>query len=315
MTTPTLISPGTMSKLTPVGVSHVPAKIALRPLQLDAGPRGVLLFHGLSSGPQELQFLARGLHRSGYTVRVPLIEGYSFGSFNQRGTDHAEWAAQALTEFDAMRERCDSVAVGGLCIGAVLALRVAALRSPMISAVLAMSTTLHYDGWATPWTRRLLPLARGVPLVGRIGVREGPPYGVKDERLRTWLAAQMRDLGNSDAGAATLRVRDLLQARVLMSEVRRRLPDITAPTLVVHARDDDAASTRSAFEVAHRVSASEVRCVILGDCYHMISIDREKQRVLTELRTFLQRDSLDNRASGGAQLLSLDRSAVPRRLS
>ena len=124
-----------------------------------------------------------------------------------------------------------------------------------------------------------------------------------------------RDLGNSDAGAATLRVRDLLQARVLMSEVRRRLPDITAPTLVVHARDDDAASTRSAFEVAHRVSASEVRCVILGDCYHMISIDREKQRVLTELRTFLQRDSLDNRASGGAQLLSLDRSAVPRRLS
>ena len=129
------------------------------------------------------------------------------------------------------------------------------------------------------------------------------------------LAAQMRELGNSDAGAATLRVRDLLQARVLMSDVRRRLPDITAPTLLLHARDDDAASPRSAFEVARRVSANEVRCVILSDCYHMISIDREKQRVLTELRGFLQRDSQDNRASGGAQLLNLDRSALPRRLS
>ena len=125
----------------------------------------------------------------------------------------------------------------------------------------------------------------------------------------------MRELGNSDAGAATLRVRDLLQARVLMSDVRRRLPDITAPTLLLHARDDDAASPRSAFEVAQRVSANEVRCIILSDCYHMISIDREKQRVLTELRTFLQRDSQDNRASGGAQLLNLDRSALPRRLS
>ena len=301
----------------------VTPKAMPRALQLDGGPRGVLLFHGLSSGPQELQFLARGLHRAGYTVRVPVIEGYSYGSFGQGNLDHAHdhthdhthWAAQALAEFDAMRARFDSLAVGGLCIGAVLALRVAALRSPMVSALLALSTTLHYDGWATPWTRRLLPLARGVPLVGRIAVREGPPFGLKDERMRAWVATQMREAGNSDAGGATLRVRDLLQAHRLMADARRRLPDITAPTLLLHAREDDAASPRSAFEVAQRVSANEVRCVILGDCYHMISIDREKQRVLTELRAFLQRDSQDNRASGGAQLLNLDRSALPRRLS
>ena len=297
----------------------VTPKAMPRALQLDGGPRGVLLFHGLSSGPQELQFLARGLHRAGYTVRVPVIEGYSYGSFGQRGVDHTHhhthWAAQALAEFDAMRARFDSLAVGGLCIGAVLALRVAALRSPMVSALLALSTTLHYDGWATPWTRRLLPLARGVPLVGRIAVREGPPFGLKDERMRAWVATQMREAGNSDAGGATLRVRDLLQAHRLMADARRGLPDVTAPTLLLHAREDDAASPRSAFEVAQRVSANEVRCIILSDCYHMISIDREKQRVLTELRTFLQRDSQDNRASGGAQLLNLDRSALPRRLS
>ena len=42
-------------------------------LHLKGGRQGVLLFHGLSSSPLELQFLARGLQRTGYTVRVPVM--------------------------------------------------------------------------------------------------------------------------------------------------------------------------------------------------------------------------------------------------
>lgn len=281
-----------------------------QPLQFDGGPRAVLLFHGLSSGPQELQFLARGLHRAGFTVRLPVIDGYTFGTFGHGSTGAASWQARALAEFDLLGERFASVAVGGLCIGAVLALRVAELRAAQAAAVLAMSTTLHYDGWATPWTRRLLPLARGVPLVGRIRVREGEPYGVKDERMRAWIAAQMREAGRSDAGAATLRVRDLLQARALMTRTRRDLPSVTSPVLLLHARRDDAASPRSAFEVAARVSAERVRCVLLADSFHMISIDREKHRVLAELRDFLG----PPRGAGTAQLLKLTRPDSARSL-
>lgn len=256
-----------------------------RGLWLRGGPVGVLLFHGLASAPAELLFLARGLHRAGYTVRVPVIDGYSHGMPGDPRGEGA-WADAALAEFDALRGDCRELAVGGLCIGAVLALRVAALRGPLVRAVLALSTTLHYDGWATPWYRRLLPLAAWVPWAGRIGVRETEPFGVKDERMRAWIRAQMSS-GMSDAGAAVLRVASLLAARRLMREVRERLPDIQAPTLVVHAREDDAASIRSAFEVADRVHAAQVQVILLNDSYHMISIDREKHRVLAQLKEFL----------------------------
>lgn len=278
-----------------------------RTLDLAAGEHGVLLLHGLSSGPQELQFLARGLQRAGYTVQVPVLPGYSFGGAGQRLLPHGAWAAAALAAFDALRARCRTVAVGGLCIGAVLALQVAALRSGQVSAVLALSTTLHYDGWATPWYRRLLPLAAWVPGVGQWGVREVAPFGVKDERLRGWIAAQMQEAGNSVAGVAVLRVRDLLQARQLMREVRRRLPDISSPTLLLHARQDDAASPRSAFEVARRVASRQVRCVLLSDSYHMLSIDREKQQVLAEMLEFLGREVGRAKAgvAAGAQRIAL----------
>lgn len=258
-----------------------------RPLRLAGGAHAVLLFHGLSSGPQELQFLARGLQRAGHTVHVPVIPGYSYHGTGHAMRPRAHWVAAALAEFDALRATHARVAVGGLCIGALLALRVAALRAPDVAQVLALSTTLHYDGWATPWSRRLLPLATWVPWAGRIGVREYPPYGVKDERLRTWIAAQMKDTGNSQAGAAVLRVRDLLEARRLMAEVRQGLASISAPLLLLHAQRDDVASLRSAFEVGHGSRSSRLAYAVFHDSYHMLSIDREKGAVLAKMIDFL----------------------------
>lgn len=257
-------------------------------LNLPGGRHGVLLFHGLSSTPLELQYLARGLHRAGHTVRIAVIEGYSHGLPSAQASGHREWAQAATAEFDRMRQNCDTLAVGGLCIGALLSLYIAGQRPAAVSHVLALSTTLHYDGWATPWTRWMLPLAKVLPGLGRMAVKEREPYGLKDERLRAWIAAQMKESGGSDAGAAVLRVRDLLEAQGLMQLVRQGMAQITAPTLLIHARDDDAASPRSAFDVASGVSSERVHMVLLNDSYHMISIDKEKARVLSEMKDFLQ---------------------------
>jgi carboxylesterase len=284
----TVLRPATVPPSAPAARVKVEQPSGTRPLNLPGGRRGVLLFHGLSSTPLELQFLARGLHRAGFSVRIAVIEGYSHGLPCATPSNHRDWAAAALVEFDRMRQQCDTLAVGGLCIGALLSLHIAAQRGNGVSHVLALSTTLRYDGWAAPRSRWLLPLARVLPWAGRIAVKEREPYGLKDERLRSWVAAQMKESGGSDAGAASLRVRDLLEAQDLMRLVRRGMKQITAPTLLLHAREDEAASPRSAFEVASGVSSKRVHCVILNDSYHMISIDREKARVLSEMKDFLQ---------------------------
>ena len=277
-----------------------------RALSLPGGRRGVLLFHGLSSTPLELQFLARGLHRAGYSVRVAVIEGYSHGLPSPTPSGHRQWADAAVAEFDRMRSQHDSLAVGGLCIGALLSLHVAGTRPKAVSHVLALSTTLHYDGWAAPRSRWLLPLARMMPAFGKLAVTEREPFGLKDERLRAWIAAQMRESGGSDAGAASLRVKDLLEAQNLMRRVRPELKSIVAPTLLLHAREDDCVSPRSAFEVASSVRSERVHCLVLNDCYHMISIDREKARVLAEMKDFLQGGSQASAAteSGAAPINS-----------
>lgn len=284
----TLVKALAGSTKAPEGTSKEPRQPAPRALHLPGSRTGVLLFHGLATTPLKLQFLARGLHRAGFTVRVAAIEGYTRGLNPTQPNGHREWAEAALAEFDRLRAQCDTVAVGGLCIGAVLALHIAARRSAEVSHVLALSTTLHFDGWAAPRSRWVVPLARVSSRVGRLAVKEREPYGVKDERLRAWIAAQLKESDGSEPVSAGLQVRDLLEAKRLMAIVRREMRDVLAPTLLIHARDDDMASPRSAFEVASGVSSEKVNCVLLNDSYHLISIDKEKARVLAELKQFLQ---------------------------
>ncbi len=261
--------------------AHVPAPS----VHLKAGAQGVLLFHGLCSSPLELIFLARGLHRAGYTVRVPSMAGYTYR--HGKTLTATDWVEAAVDEFDAMRESCESVTIGGLCLGSVLAMRVAALRSNKLQGLMCLSPSRHYDSWGNPWYTPLLPLARYVPLAGRLRIREREPYGLKDERMRAWVARQMRQAGESDAGAASLQVADILQARSLIAASRRALADIHCPTLVVHAKEDENATPRSAFDVMQGVSSAMTRMVLLQDCYHMVSIDREKETVLHEMKDFL----------------------------
>jgi len=259
-----------------------------KPQTFSAGDQAILLFHGLSSSPLELQMIGRGLQRAGYTVHLPHLPGYGDdGGGRRRHVSHwRDWVGKALDEFDRLREQHSQVVVGGLCIGAVLALHVAALRGQEAAAVTALSTTLEYDGWSLPWYSVFLPLAGLVPLGHRYSFRERHPYGVKDARLREWIARQMENTESSVAGAATLNARGLLEARRLIRETRRLLPQVVSPTLLIHALEDDMASPRSAEYVARHIAAQS-RLVLLRDSYHMITLDQEKGKVLAEMRAFL----------------------------
>lgn len=261
----------------------------LKPLTLAGGRHGVLLLHGLSSGPPELQFVARGLHRAGYTVHAPVIPGYTYSGTQKHTACYSaeDWISAALRELDWLASQCDSVSIGGLCIGAVLALKVAALRSGQLSAVMALSTALHFDGWGNPWYTPFLNLARCLPFAKRISIQEKEPYGVKDTRMRARIKQQMELVGQSNAGAASLRVSDLLKSRDLIALTRQSLAQIQCATLLIHAKEDECASTKSSFEVASRVKAARIHLVILSNSYHMISIDQEKDLVIREMVLFL----------------------------
>ncbi len=261
----------------------------MKTIHMPGGQHAVLALHGLQGNPMEMRFVGRKLQRAGYTVVLPLIPGYGYAKGqgkSYRTTDSEYWYEEVQRHFDALRQTHESVSVTGLCIGAVLALRLAMDRSDEISALSLLATTLAYDGWSIPKYSFLLPIIYYTPLRYLYSYKERDPYGLKNTSLRTWIAREMQMTDSSAVGASTLSAEGIFQAYRLIRTVKAGLKQVTSPSLIIHAEEDDVSTTKSADMVEASIQSAIKKKIILHDSYHIITMDNEKERVAAETINF-----------------------------
>jgi carboxylesterase len=263
----------------------------MRDIRMQGGRQAFLLLHGLYGNPYEMHYVGRRLNRAGYTVHIPYIHGCGVADTLRKTwrTRWEQWHEQVEAHFDALKKDHDEVSVAGLCAGADLALSLAIRRSEDIHALCVYATTLFYDGWNITRMRFMRGLAYYTPLRYLLSFHESPPYGLKDERVREWIAAQMAKGGQTAAGASKSSFVGVYQTERMMRYLRRNMHHITVPTLILHAREDDTASLRSADLVEGTISSAVVRKVILEDSYHIITMDNDRDTVVQETLGFVSR--------------------------
>ena len=258
---------------------------------LEGGPAGVLLIHGLTGTPNEMRTLAKGLHGAGFTVYGVQLAGHCGSKDDLLATTWQDWYASVEAAADKLREQVDHLFVGGLSMGAVLALKLAAEQGDRIAGVGVYGPTFRYDGWSIPlYARRLnflLTWFKRFKLFQDRCFDEQPPYGLKNERLRARVAASMMSGDSTEAGLASNPWPALAEMVLLAREVRKDLPRVTSPCLILHAAEDDIADVRNARLVADKVRGP-VSFSLLHDSYHLITIDQERQQVIERSVAFFQ---------------------------
>ncbi|MDR3591704.1 MAG: alpha/beta fold hydrolase [Negativicutes bacterium] len=252
-------------------------------IELAGGKAGVVLIHGLTGSPFELKYLAGQLNRAGFSVKVPCLAGHGGAIEELKKTTWRDWYGTVQQTIAEMRKTCSELFVGGLCMGAVLALHAAHEYGGIIKAVAAMSSTFRFDGWSLPWYSFLMPLNHYTPIRYLYSYPEGEPYGIKNERLRRSVARGLKD--NSLAYDCVPGV-SMYQLHKLAGVVIPELPAITAPTVILHSLEDDTASSKNADLLERRIGSRDVRRVVLDNCYHMITIDNQRELVAQEVTAF-----------------------------
>ncbi len=254
----------------------------------EGGDTGILLIHGLGGTPVEMRFVAQGLARAGYTVYCCQLAGHCGTPDQLRHSHREEWRASALAALDKLKSRCGTILAGGLSMGAILALDLAERRPHDIQGLLLFAPSLKLDGWAMGWmTRHVLPLVRPTSYRSNIYMKEHEPYGIKDERIRAFIVNGMQSGDSSAAGVFSTPLHSFAHFSALAAHVKRRLPAIKAPALILHPREDDMASLDNALEIQRQL-AGIVELVVLDDSYHIITLDRQRHLVVDRSVAFVR---------------------------
>ena len=255
---------------------------------LPGGRSGVLLIHGLTGTPAEMRFVATGLHQKGFTVYGMQLAGHCGNPEDLLRTGWRNWADSVDAAATHLLRSVDRMFVGGLSMGAVLALQLAQRRQRDVHGLALYGTTFRYDGWAIPAIARLsflLPWACAVGLCRERSFMESFPYGIKDERIRNRLAGSMLAGDSAAAGLPGNPWPSLAEFFRLALKVRRRLDRVQAPCLAVHAVQDDVASLRN-LDIVRRGVSGPFESLLLDDSYHMVTVDRQRQLLIERSARF-----------------------------
>ena len=244
------------------------------PFSFEGDERGVLLIHGFTGTPFEMRHLGRRLHERGMTVECPLLPGHGHSAAALAKSTRHDWYGAAERALFTLRERCPRIAVVGLSMGGLLALRLCRYWRDEIGAVAALSTPL----WLPKPAATALRLARRLPLtpVALPGIPKLLGSDCRDPQMR-----------RANPSIGSMPVAAVLQFVELMEIVRTELPGVETPALVMHARRDHTAPYACSEPLARELGATTVKHRPLERSYHLMTIDVERDAVASTVATFI----------------------------
>lgn len=248
--------------------------------------KAIMLFHGMTGSPFEMRKYATFLHSAGYDVYGYCLPGHGNHPINIYTVSWKDWIGFSKEKYQNLRSKYEHFFLGGLCLGAVIALNLAQDFED-VTGIICLSTTLYLDGWTIPWYNFLMPLGTSTIIRYYYTFPEREPYGIKNKITRKTIAKLMTKNTVAMDHYPMSCIYELLQ---LSKYTRREMNKVTAPVLLMHSEEDDLTSTKSAKFVYDNVSSENKELVILDDSYHLVVYDNEKDLVYNKSVEFL--DSL-----------------------
>jgi carboxylesterase len=231
--------------------------------------RTVLLIHGFTGTPFEMRFLGERLAAAGLRAVGPLLPGHGSDAAALNRTTWRDWLGAMERELARLLSTGRPIAVVGLSLGGLIALELARTY-PDLAALCVLAAPL----WLPPATVLLARAAARV--AGAV-----PKLGGSDIRDRVVKAA-FPSLNQFPLAA----LRSLID---FMPRVRARVPEVTVPTLVMHAERDHVAPFACAPELYARLGAADKHFVALPRSFHIVTVDVERDRVAREVGDFILR--------------------------
>ena len=232
-----------------------------------AGKTGALLIHGYTASTAEVRLLGQCLHARGYTVAAPLLPGHNTFPADLNRQRWTDWTRAAEQAYQELKTKCDRVFVCGESMGGLLTLYLASAH-PEITGIVVYSPALRVANHDA--TMRQARLLHGFVAQVKKPVREP---SAADANWR---------------GYTVNCVPALVQMGNLQNEVRKRLPSIRQPALIVQGRLDQSIDLASGEIILREIGSKQKEIRWFEKSTHCVILDQEWEQAAELTVEFMQ---------------------------
>src|ERR1700712_5489338 len=262
-----------------------PALSEAAPANDTAAPDGVFLIHGLGGTQYDLGSMHKRLKNAGLVTHSLTLPGHGTTPESLIGVTAEDWIHAVVAKYREVRPLHPKLHIMGMCMGALLSAVLAQREAHAHGNLVLLAPPVYIDGWATPWYSALRPaLYASSAIRNRMKIEEEDPFGIKNEQLRAIVKAKFARGENFHYQWVPLEC--VYQVDRLRAIVMKSAPSIRCQTLVIHAREDELTSLRSANFLVEKIGGARARMVVLEDSYHMVCVDNDREIVAKNVLEF-----------------------------
>lgn len=233
---------------------------------------GVLLIHGLMAAPEEVRQWADFLYAKGLTVYAPRLSGHGTSAQDLSTRSYRDWLDSVDRGHAVLKTCCKKILVAGFSTGAGLALQSVILKPRDFEAVIAVSAPLRFKSFSS----RFAELLNGFNLL------------CKSLGVGHWARAYVKNnADNPHINYLQCPVSAFVQVKALMRQVRRSLPEIEIPALVIQARRDPKVAPQSGPAIFQRLGTDKKHFAWIDFHLHGIIRGEIALDVFKEVESFL----------------------------
>ncbi len=228
--------------------------------------QGCLLVHGFTSTPQSMRLMGEALHKKGITSLGVRLKGHGTSVEDMAQSTYRQWIASAEEGLFELSKHCKKIFVSGLSMGGTISLFLSYLHPHLISGV--------------------------VPVCSPIMVKGGKEFlpGFLKYVVKTMpgLANNIKDPDAREVAYDVVPTAGYHELFKLFRATRKVLPWVKQPALVMAARQDSLVPPYNAEYIYQELGSREKTLVWLENCYHVATLDLEKDLVFDKTAEFIK---------------------------
>ncbi len=234
---------------------------------------GCLLIHGFTGTPKEMRWLGESLAGRGFSVLGLRLAGHATRPDDMIRSRWTDWVASVEDGYHLLRAAADRIYLIGLSMGGVLSLLMSSQLE--VQGVAAMSTPYQLAGdWRLNYTDLLSKFQPYLPK-GKMP----PGTGWFDQEA--W-----RDHISYPQNP----VRSIGELKELVAQMRRALPQVRVPVLLIHSKDDSYVSPEDMERIfAGLVNAPDKARLYITGSGHVVTRDAAREEVFKAVCDFIDR--------------------------